>query len=545
MLSLAQILNLPDIRIEHGTIQDEQILLWASSLASRASCPSCACPSSRIHSTYARRLAALPCNGLALTLILSLHRFRCLNPACPRTTFVEPLPSIAPPFARRTNQLKDMQRLLGLALGGEAGARLAAQLNMPTSADTLLRLVRSTPVPKPSPPTAIGVDDWAKRKGHCYGTIICDLETHRPIDLLPDRTSQTFQSWLKHQPQVQVISRDRAGAYAEAASRGAPQAMQVADRFHLLGNLRAPVQEILQRSAKLLHAPSSQGEAAQQQPGAAGQDLTGPTSNAPSRRMQEQQQLERRQQRHALYDQMLQYGNEGWSQAQIAARIGVSTRTVQRWLATPRLRDRKPRPPTGSQLDRYRDLIIQRWQEGCRSGAELYRELQQPGYGGSYRLVNHYLQQLFPPTAKEQRRRQLRQQTPQRPICTVHEATWLFLRDPTDLDEEEQATLKQVRAALVELDKLYEQVQQFRTVLHRREEGLFEAWVEQVKQEGSPEMRHFVKGLERDGEAVQAAMREDWSNGVTEGHIHRLKLVKRSMYGRAKLDLLRIRFLAA
>jgi transposase len=471
-----------------------------------------------------------------------LYRFRCLNPTCPRATFVEPLPTLAPPFARRTNQLKELQRLLGLALGGEAGARLATHLSISISADTLLRLVRSTSLPEQAPPVAIGVDDWAKRKGHRYATIICDLQTHRPIELLPDRTSETFQTWLQHQPQVQVISRDRAGAYAEGASSGAPHATQVADRFHLLANLRTSVQECMQRHSKALRYPSSQGDAAEQ-PGAPG--VEEPPTHSDNQRSVQQQRQERQAQRHAHFDLMIARWNEGWSQAQIAAHLGVSTRTVQRWLATPTLRERKPRPPSGSQLERYRALVIERWQAGCQSGAELYRELQKHGYRGSYRLVNHYLQQLFPPTAEEQRRRQLRQQTPSRPLCTPHEASWLFVREWKELSDEEQITLKQLQAAEPELALLYEHVEEFRSVLHRREKGLYGAWVERIKQEGSPELRRFVSGLERDGAAVQAAMEENWSNGITEGHINKLKLLKRSMYGRAKLDLLRVRLLAA
>jgi len=526
MTTLANVFALPGFDLHADISSDELLQIMAKSTATHAPCPDCAVTSLHRHSSYRRTLADLPCSGRAVRVILHLRRFYCHTPGCGRATFVERVPALAAAYARRTLRLANVQQRLGVALGGEAGARLAARLSMPTSADTVLRLVRRTPLPRPPTPTVIGVDDWAKRKGHRYGTIICDLETHRPVDLLADRTSETFQRWLQSQPQIQVISRDRAGAYAEGARLGAPHAMQVADRFHLLVNLRTSVQDMLQRYAKTFRSPSGHGDDPEQQRGAPVENHAMRAPAAPPLQPQEQHRLQRRAHRHAQYDQMLQCWNDGWSQAQVAVQLGVSVRTIQRWLAKPTLRDRTPRPPTGSQLDHYRDLVIRRWQKGCGSGAELYRELQQHGYGGSYRLVNHYLQHLFPPTADEQRRRHLRRQTPQQAICTPHQATWLFLRDPQDLSEAEHRTLQRVQAAHPELDNLYAQVQQFRAVLQRREDGLFEQWVARVTQEGSPELRRFVTGLARDGAAVKAAMQEHWSNGITEGHIHRLKLVK-------------------
>ncbi len=545
---LNSLLDLPGLRVDHLSISAETIIITAYPTSSSAPCPDCGTLSSRIHSYYTRSLRDLPWGSRALRVTLDLRRFRCRQPECPRQTFVERLPDIAGSYARTTSRFRDRQELFGLALGGEVGARLTAKMCLATSPDTLIRRIRAAPLPAFSAPTTIGIDDWAKRRGHSYGTIIVDLETRRPIDLLPERTAEVVATWLQAQPTVAVISRDRAGAYADAARRGAPQARQIVDRFHLLVNLRTTVQDILQQHSKSLRYPSGQTADNVQQNIAASVEqleLEPLTDSSTCLQLMEQQRHQRRAQRHAQYDLMLRYWSEGWSQAQIAATIGVTTRTVQRWLANPSLRERRPRPPTGSRLDRYRDFVIERWQEGCRSGAELYRELQKQGYRGSYRLVTHYLQQLFPPDADEQRRRCIRRQKPTKPICTPHEASWLYLRDRHTLSEEEHKTLKQVQAAHSELDALYKQVQQFRQVLHRREEGLFEAWVERIRAGSSAELLRFVEGLERDGEAVKAAMREEWSNGPVEGHVHRLKLIKRSMYGRAKFDLLRKRVLIA
>jgi transposase len=185
-----------------------------------------------MHARYERRLQDLPWQGRAVTVVVRARRFRCPAASCPCQTFAEILPGMAR-AARRTERLGEAQCQLGLALGGEAGARLAARLAMPTSPDTVLRLIQRSVLPPPSPPRVLGIDDWCWRRGQRYGTILVDLERNAVVDLLPDRETATVAAWLKRHGGIEAVARDRAGAYAEAVRQGAPEAVQVADRWRV------------------------------------------------------------------------------------------------------------------------------------------------------------------------------------------------------------------------------------------------------------------------------------------------------------------------
>jgi transposase len=537
------------IRLTYIRSAAASITIVVKTTLPHSSCPLCGSDSTLVHSRYVRRIADLPWQGVSVKLELHTRRFRCNDELCPRRIFCERLPQVVADYARKTVRLNDALRLIGFLIGGESGARAAIRLGIGVSPDTLIRRVRQTVTPMMPTPRVLGVDDWAKRKGRSYGTILVDLERRRPVDLLPDRETGTLAAWLKAHPGIEVVTRDRSRAYAEGITGGAPHALQVADRFHILKNLSEALERLLTRQHQFVRA-------AVQPPAASSQPLPLPQPQGEPPTITEQTFLpplrprpgvaERRDNSLASYKEVVRLKCEGLSTEEIAPRVGKRPRTVRHWLQPGKFRElRKHRR---SRLDPYLPYISVRWEEGCRNVSQLWRELVERGYRGSCKSLNNYLhRQPAPPLATQPQGRksaQVRRDTPLMSVPGPRRAVWMLLK-PEKLKEAEQQTVENLCRLSPEVAQATELAGSFFQMVRERQADYLSDWIAEVKSSQLPELKAFARGLEQDRAAIEAALREELSNGQTEGQVHRLKLLKRQLYWRAKFDLLRAKVLFA
>ncbi len=340
-----------------------QILIMAAASSSAAYCPDCQHASYSLHSRYSRTLRDLPWQGSTVELRLHVRRFRCRSPECSRVTFSERLPTVSLRYGRQTSRLSETIRVIGYALGGEAGARLSERLGMGTSPDTILRRLKLGPSIPVQGARAVGIDDWAWRKGQRYGTILVDLETHAPIDLLPDRCADTVAAWLQLHPGAEVISRDRAALYADGATRGAPQAVQVADRFHLLCNLTSAVERVLeQKRTALANAVAS-----------VTQEPPPLTDAAPAAKIKSLQAHHEslRQSRVDQYNEVVKLAREGMSQQAISRTLPIGRKTIRRFLRAGQFPERAAPGRRLPAVNKYQEFLRRRWDEGCHNATQL------------------------------------------------------------------------------------------------------------------------------------------------------------------------------
>jgi transposase len=543
----------PGLKLRDAAIDTETVSFSVESTRPVAACPACGQRTARLHSHYLRTLADLPWGGRSVRLSLRVRRFRCTGPECPRRIFAERLPSVVEPYARKTARLREVLGLVGFALGGEGGTRLLRRLGMTASPSTLLRYVRGSPEPVHPEPRVVGIDDWAFRRGHRYGTMIVDLERHEVIDLLEDREAASVRAWLERHPQIRIIARDRGGAYAEAATKGAPQAVQVADRWHLIHNLADALEEFLLQKKKVLREAARTEKESPEEDQATSFSAGSLTPNRP--RIWYEKQLEASRKRHERIVE--QWRNirrlhlAGADVHDVARRLGVSRETVYRY----RRMGEQPEPVRFRHkrrvLDPYVSYILRRWGEGCRNGVKLYREIREQGYAYGASNVARLVAELRradivggggSATGRAQGGVVLPEKAT---VPTARQAAALFLKHKEALTAEQEAYLDRLGALDETLADAYRLTQEFARMVRGLEGEKLDEWLEEAEASEATMLGRFAKGLRKDLPAVRAGLTERWSNGPVEGFVHKLKLIKRSMYGRAGFGLLRRRVLGA
>lgn len=504
------------------------MVLYAASQTRRAACPACGQISTHTHGGYTRRPQDLPCSDHHVTLVLTVRRFRCCNPACPKRTFAERFGRWLPAYARRTERLTRLMRRVGFEVSAESGRRLLRWMRVQTSGDTLLRMVKATPASMPTKVKVVGLDDWAIRKGHTYGSILVDQETHQVVELVPGRAAEDVEPWLRAHPDVRIATRDRSTDYRNALNRAAPQAVQVTDRFHLLMNARQLADRVTAAAyPRLKQLPDP------------------PHSQKPDplmiRTPSEQKRWEAtRQRRLDLYHEVQRLKQAGVSVSKICVHLHRNFDTVRFYYDADTFPEKMPGRTPHSLLKPYVEYLEQRYAQGANNAAALFAELKAQGYPGkTAATLDRWLKA----------KRLLAGENPNAlytglpvtnhvPLPSSHHLSWLLVLPPQRLDPDGQQWLAHLCKDPL-MAQCYTLLQDFRQLLHTRAVTDLNAWLARAGASPLPQLRSFANGLREDYDSVRAALDYPWSNGQTEGQVNRLKFIKRQMYGRASFALLR------
>jgi len=503
--------------VEHMQSEAGDLVIAARPALRAAACPACGSVSARVHSTYQRSLADLPSHGQMVRIRVSTRRFRCVLATCRQRIFTERLAATAArPFARRTSRLEGIVHHLGLALGGRPGQSFARRLLLPVSKDTLLRVVRRRAALPTEAPRVVGIDDWAFKRGQRYGTIICDLERRRIIDLLPDREAATVAAWLTARPSIEVIARDRGAGYIQAATNGRPDAIQVADRWHLMENASAAFLTVVQRSMQAIRK-------------AVGSDVIDPAVLSCAERRQHSGWLRREEQNTAIVALVKQ----GAAIKEIVRLTGKSrglVRQVVRGGRTDVFRSRR------CSLEPYLKQLDADWVAGCHNGAALWRRVKVAGFVGAARVVAEW--------ATRRRKEEATTTGVGRPrkVPSARGVARMMTVERDVQSKTAARTMAIIAGAVPALVVARDLMDRFHRMIQHRMSTDLEPWIT----DATPGLLgSFAKGIVQDRAGVHAALTQPWSNGQTEGQNTKLKLVKRQMYGRAKLDLLQARLIGA
>jgi transposase len=525
----------PDIRVLDAKLcQDRWIVKANASVEAR--CPGCGIGSHRRHSAYVRRLQDLPVQGTTVELQVGVTRWRCGNRLCERKTFVGQPDQVFRPRARETRRVADLARLIGYVAGGRPAERLMRQLGLPQGDDRILRNLKRHAASSEKPLRVVGIDDWSWLKGSRYGTIVVDLERHEVVDVIHDRSAKTMAAWLGKHPTIEIVSRDRCGLYAQAARQGASSARQVADRFHLIQNLRLAIEQQLSyndRPSRAVHNNSS-------------------TPRDEGLQLQKHCRMIRIGRRNVRLEQfrrVQELHQVGVNLNKIVEETGLGWRTVAKWLTLEVLPERRLMDPRPTNPARFQDFLARLWNEGCTNGRKLLIEVRKQGYTGSF----SHLERLFrkwrntgavaPPAPVEAPDNDEIATVKAIPKVSPVTASILCMKPRGQLTPEEAGKVDSLKVLLPNFAVMRGFAMRFRGILRGDDPSKLESWLDDARATGLYGIRRFAQILRRDIDAVRNAISERWSNGQTEGQINRLKTLKRAMYGRAGAELLRARML--
>ncbi|KOG08233.1 hypothetical protein ADK34_39275 [Streptomyces viridochromogenes] len=494
-----------DVRLEAVEFTAEVLEVVAAACGPPHKCPGCRARARRVHSCYERSLAERPLSGKKLLVRLRVRPFFCDRAACRRRTFVEQVSGLSERYRRASLGLKAWLYQVAVELGGRPGERLCRRMHLTAGRTRLLELLVPPPVPQRAP-RVLGVDEFAFRRGRAYGTILVDVEAGQVVDVLPDRTSETFAAWLREHPDAEIICRDRASAYTRAIKEAAPDAVEVTDRWHLLQNLASAVEKTCHQHRACLRKRVD--EVTSRIPEAP------PLMQLPLHELPRTPIIDRTRHRHADVQKLVA---AGWTISAIARRLHLDRKTVRRFRDTDLdqlLASANERQPAGV-LDPFKPYLNTRFTEslGQVSGSHLFLEICERGYRGSRQVVRKHLTALRAGHTEPIRA----------DIPSPRKITSWIMRPRDSLPPELERRLLDVRIACPDIARACDLAHAFAELLRHRRGFLLNEWIRQAEQDAPKPISGFAGFLRQDLAAVTAGLTLHWSSGIVEGHVNRVK----------------------
>lgn len=521
--------------------EESSVKVELESCQPQSICPLCGKASSKEHSRYFRKLMDEPIFGNRAYLGLSVRKFYCHTKNCERKIFTERFSSFIKSYARKTDRLKESLTALAFSSNAETGKKVSRKLSLPVSADTLLRLIRKSSEKGDENLKIIGVDDWAIKKGNHYGTIICNLETHKPVDVFPERSTEALEKWLRKHPGIEIATRDRSNSYRKAFNNTSPKTTQIADRFHLSKNLLDALKNFVKRTfGSRIHIGYKEIEIKKTL------HIQVKKSKEKILSKAEKNGIEARNKKRKIVREVKKMYSEGKSISAIFKTMHLAKATIRRYLHLDEEEAVTYQSSTRSSiLDPYLEIIETLIAEG-KTASKIFNEIKAMGYSGGDRNVRRFVKRIkkefIGPNISKTSPKLETKEVPKPKIKTWikrYDLTSYMWSFPDELNEEGEKNLKVILKKAPLLEKIYPLIQDYRTMAKEKDHQKLRIWINNASLSEVSEIVSFSKGLDNDFEEVYNAFLYPYSNGVVEGHVNRLKMIKRQMYGRANLDLLR------
>jgi transposase len=535
--------RIPHLKLEQLDRHENILQATITSQQPTSKCPTCGTPSSILHSHYQRTVQDLPVGESSMTWTLRVRRFRCRKRSCSQQVFCERFTQGLYAYSRNTSRVNALFEKTSLSIGASPASSLIPNFELKASSSTMLRRAhQATTTNTLGTLKIIGIDDFAFQKGHTYGTIIVDHEQGSVVDLLPDRSAKTLVTWLKAHPEIEIITRDRSHEYSKACAEGAPQAKQVFDRWHVLKNLRDALEHLLKRNSKQISEIAKEFRS---------------TSSIPINKGSKKHQAHAKSMLEVRRERILRARKlfaEHQNIARVAKALPASKVFVRKAIRSEGFPDLRDNARATSLLERWVPELEARFVSGLRNAKQFWRELCELGFVGSYKRIHDWVRFR----RDQQETRDTGQVTTVSPAAisaplgpartrsfTPRQLVWLLLFADEKLNNQDAKILERLSVVCPDVPKVRVLALEFQRLIREKDVKALEAWFTAVKLSGLPDLISFAVGLEREREPLEAAISEVWSNGRAEGHVNRLKLIKRQAYGQAGFELLRKRVLAA